>query len=140
MEAPRRDAHPPGHGPVQAVPEAEPRRAQVVLAGAALHALAANPRGRLADDAVSLAEGADPGARARDSAAELVTEHHRHVHAPGVRVVRLVDIGPADRYAPDLQEDIPLADLRDGKLAKLHGVRLKGVMDDGGMRLHCQED
>ena len=37
----------------------------------------------------------------RDRAAELVAEHDRHVHRPGVRVPRLVHVGAADRHRAD---------------------------------------
>ncbi len=79
--------YPARHGAVEPVAETQASLTQVVRAGTAHHALAADLRGRLADDAVPLAEAADAGTGVRNRAAELVPEDHRHVHRPGVGVV-----------------------------------------------------
>ena len=54
-----------------------------------------------------------------------------------MRVVRLMNVRAADRYSADLQQNLTLADVRNGDLAELDGVGLQGVMNDGGMRLHA---
>jgi hypothetical protein len=71
-----------------------------------------------------------------DRAAEFMPEHDRHVDRPGVSVVRLMHVGPAYGDRANFEQDIVFADLRHRDLAKLDGVWLQGVMDDGGMGLH----
>ena len=50
-----------------------------------------------------------------------------------MRVARLVHVGSADRHRADAQQDIVVADLRDGDLAQLHRQRLEGAMNDSSV-------
>ena len=139
METPRRHPHVLRHRAVQPVAKTEPRRAEVVPAGPALHALAANLRGGLADDAIAVAEAADAATRLRDGAAELVAEHHRHVDAPRVGVVRLVDVRTANRYGSDRQQHVVVADVGNGNFAELDRQRLERVVNEGGVGRHRRQ-
>ena len=137
VQAARRHPHELRHRAVEAVAEPLARRTEVVAAGAAQQAVAADLRRRLADHAVPFTKPAHPRSDLGDRAAELVPEHDRDVHRPRMRVVRLVNVRAADRYSAHLQQNIALANLGNGDLPELDGMWFEGVMDDGGMRLHA---
>src|SRR4029078_159648 len=65
---------------------------------------------------------------------ELVPEHDGHVDGPALLVVVLVHIAAADADASHAQEDVFLANLRDGQLAQLDRLRLQGVVHEAGHR------
>ena len=119
VQAARRHADPLRHRAVDAVAESLARRTEVVASGPAQHALAADVRRRLADDPVAFLEAAHGAPDPRDRAAELVAEHDRDVHRPGMCVPRLVHVRAADRHRADREQHVVVADVRDGDLAQL---------------------
>jgi hypothetical protein len=50
-----------------------------------------------------------------------------------------MDVRAADRHAPNLQENVPLANLRNRYFSQLHGVGLEGIVDDRRMGLHVRQ-
>ena len=111
MQTPRGHLHVRGHRAIHAVAEAFARRAQIVAARAAQHALAAHLRRRLAHHAIAFAEMFHGASRVGDRPTELMAEDHRNIHRPRMGVVRLVNVRSADRDRPDAQQHVGVADL-----------------------------
>jgi len=91
---------------VDPVAESFPVRTEVVAPVPAEQAFAADLGGGLGDDAIAFVKRLHGPPRLRDGAGELVAENHRHVDGPGVRVVRLMHVGAADRYGADAEQHI----------------------------------
>ena len=136
MQAAPRHADPPRHRTVHAVAEALAGRTQLVAAGPAHQARAADARGRFAHHAVAFAHALHRLARPGDRPAELVTEHDRNVHFPGMRVPRLMHVRAAHRDCAHFQQYVVVFDLGNGNLAQLDCERLQRVLDYGGVGLH----
>ena len=124
VQASRRHPHPLRHRAVHAISKALARRTEIVSSGPAQHALAADFRRRFADDPIAFLEAAHGATEPRDRAAELVAEHDRNVHGPGVCVPRLMDVRSADGHRAHRQQRLVVCDVRDGDLAQLDGTRL----------------
>ena len=119
------------HRAVDAVAESPPVRTQVVSAGAAQDALAADFGSGLADDAVAFVKMPDAASGPGDGPGELMTEHDGHVDRPRMRVVGLVHVGAAHRDGADAEQHVGVADVRNRDLAQLHRHRFERIVDDG---------
>src|SRR4029077_8710634 len=134
VQAARGNLHVRRHRAVDAVAEAFPLRAQIVAAGLAQQTVATHHGGRFRHDTVTFAERLYRASGLCDGSGELVAEDDGDVDRPRMRVVRLVHVGSADRYRPDPQQDVAVADVGDGDVPKFDGQGLERVVDDS--RLH----
>ena len=118
------------HRAVDSVPKPESSRLEVVKALADQRRIAREHRRGFAHHAVSLAES-----RRRDcpssatTPGKFVAKNHGIIHAPAVFAVILMQIASANSNGLYSQQDIFLADLRDGNLPELNRAWLLGVVD-----------
>src|SRR5436309_2833020 len=121
VEAARRRLHKFRHGAVHAVAESQALGAKVVLSGPAVKTLAADARRGLRSDAISFPEATDRFAHAGNDAAKLVSQDHRHVDRPTVRVVVLMDLAATNAHGPGPKQDLIVREVAGpGQLAQLN--------------------
>src|SRR5215469_10840976 len=109
VQAARGHSHEIGHRPIKSIPETQTLRTQVVFAGSAVGALAADARRGLRYDAVTLAKPGHAGSQLRNRSCELVSEDHRHVDRPAVRVVILMNLAAADANRLGFEQHLAFA-------------------------------
>ena len=136
VKASRRHAYETCHRAVDPVAEAFALRAQVVATAPAQQAIAADACRCLAHDPVAFADASTGVSEPRHRAAELVAEHHRHRDRPRLGIARLVHVRAADRYRPDLEQHIVVADVGNRNFSELDGERREGVLNDGRLCGH----
>ncbi len=116
-----------GHGAIHAVAEALAGGVEIVEAAPGHRVVRRDDGGGLADDAVAFLPALHLLADFDDAPAELVAEHDRVIHRPGVIGGPLVQVAAADADVGDFEQDILRADGGLFDLADFDGVFFGGV-------------